>query len=277
MSMALPDYMVPSAFVRLESLPLSTNGKLDRKALPLPEQSAFASRAFEAPIGEIEQKIAALWAELLKVDRVGRHDNFFELGGHSLLAVTLMQRIEQQGLPGDVRALFTNPTVAGLAASTAVATLDSVPPNGILSGSELITPEMLPLVKLTQGQIDKLVASLPGGVRNIQDIYPLAPLQEGIFFQHLMTPSGDPYLTPLLMAFDQRARLDSFLQALDAVITRHDVLRTGIASKGFDQPIQYVLRQAPSGVAGALRSSIVPVRSQSGAITACCSRARCQT
>jgi amino acid adenylation domain-containing protein len=240
----LPDYMVPAAFVKLDRLPLSPNGKLDRKALPDPEQSAFVARAFEPPDGEIEQKMAALWAELLKLDRVGRHDNFFELGGHSLLAVTLMERMHRQGLPGDVRALFTTPTIAGLAASLASSPLEVVPPNGIVPGSENITPEMLPLVKLTQAQIDKIVASLPGGATNLQDIYPLAPLQEGIFFQHLMTPQGDPYLSPVLMAFDGRDRLDSFLRALDTVVERHDVLRTGIVSKGVDQPVQYVLRHA---------------------------------
>ncbi|KQB61349.1 MULTISPECIES: amino acid adenylation domain-containing protein, partial [Acidovorax] len=81
----LPDYMVPSVIVVLESLPLNANGKVDRKALPAPE---FANRAqYEPPQGDVEETLAAIWAEVLRVERVGRHDNFFELGGHSLLAV----------------------------------------------------------------------------------------------------------------------------------------------------------------------------------------------
>ena len=86
----LPAYMVPVAYVRMEAMPLTPNGKLDRKALPAPEDDAYASQHYEAPQGEIETVLASLWAELLKLDRVGRHDNFFELGGHSLLAIPLL-------------------------------------------------------------------------------------------------------------------------------------------------------------------------------------------
>nr|WP_277755354.1 non-ribosomal peptide synthetase [Pseudomonas kitaguniensis] len=93
--LSLADYMVPSAFVMLASLPLTTNGKLDRKALPAPDADALARREYERPQGEVEQTLAALWQELLGVERVGRHDNFFEMGGHSLLAVKLVERMRQ--------------------------------------------------------------------------------------------------------------------------------------------------------------------------------------
>ncbi|WP_157064385.1 non-ribosomal peptide synthetase, partial [Pseudomonas sp. CMR5c] len=83
----LPDYMVPALFVHLDALPLSPNGKLERKALPAPGLEAALVREYEAPVGDTEILLAQLWAELLNVERVGRHDHFFELGGHSLLAV----------------------------------------------------------------------------------------------------------------------------------------------------------------------------------------------
>ena len=111
----LPDYMVPAAFVHLEALPLSPNGKLDRKALPAPDAGALQTRQYEAPQGETEQALADIWAELLKIDQVGRHDNFFELGGHSLLAISLIEKMGQRGLVADVRVVFTAPTLAKLA------------------------------------------------------------------------------------------------------------------------------------------------------------------
>ncbi|MCL7422702.1 MAG: amino acid adenylation domain-containing protein [Methylobacter sp.] len=243
----LPEYMVPSAFMILDALPLTPNGKLDRKALPAPDAGALQSRQYEAPQGETEQALAALWGELLKVEQVGRHDNFFELGGHSLLAVTLIARMRQAGLNVDVRTLFAAPTLAGLAAladNGSHAEQLVIPANHIPAGCMAITPDMLPLVSLSQADIDRITAAVPGGAANVQDIYPLAPLQEGILFHHLMESEGDAYLLPALMAFDTRERLGSFLSALQAAVARHDILRTAVAWEGLPEPVQLVWRAA---------------------------------
>ena len=172
----LPEYMVPAAYVRLTAMPLTPNGKLDRKALPAPEADAYAVRGYEAPCGEIETALAAIWGDVLKLDRVGRQDNFFELGGHSLLAVILIERMRRKGLQVDVRALFAASTLAELAATVeAKANIVAIPPNRIPAGCTALTPEMLPLATLTQDEIDQVVESVPGGVANVQDIYSLAP------------------------------------------------------------------------------------------------------
>jgi non-ribosomal peptide synthetase component F/acyl carrier protein len=115
-SARLPEYMVPAAYVRLEALPLTANGKLDRKGLPAPEGDAYAVRGYEAPVGEIETKLAQIWAEVLKLDKVGRHDNFFELGGHSLLAVRMISRIrEVLDIEVSISALFAHPALSEFA------------------------------------------------------------------------------------------------------------------------------------------------------------------
>ncbi|HEX9936027.1 MAG TPA: amino acid adenylation domain-containing protein, partial [Longimicrobium sp.] len=247
LSVALPEYMVPAAYVRLDALPLTPTRKLDRRALPAPEGESYARRGYEAPVGETEQALAEIWAEVLGIERVGRWDDFFALGGHSLLVVQVIARLRQRGLYTEVRTLFTAPTLAALAAEIGGESREvEVPANGIPSGCDAITPEMLPLVTLDQAEVDAIVAAVPGGAPNVQDIYPLAPLQEGIFFHHLMmSGEGDPYVLAALYSFENRVGLDRLLGAMQAVVDRHDVLRTAVIWEGLREPVQVVLREAP--------------------------------
>ena len=122
----LPEYMLPSAFVEMDALPLSPNGKVDRKLLPAPDGARpELDQAFVAPRNEVEQTLANIWAEVLRLDQIGINDNFFDLGGHSLLATQVISRVEvafNVELP--LRAIFENPTVAGLAMSLVQAQAD---------------------------------------------------------------------------------------------------------------------------------------------------------
>ncbi|WP_269078843.1 non-ribosomal peptide synthetase [Pseudomonas syringae] len=242
----LPDFMVPSAFVQLDTLPLTVNGKLDRHALPVPSPDAFASRLYEAPQGESETVLAALWQELLGVEKVGRHDRFFELGGHSLMAVTLIERLRQLGLSADVRTVFTAPSLHELATALGHGNdhLFETPANPIGADCTEITPDLLPLVELNQSQIDRIVNHIPGGAANIQDVYPLVPLQQGILFHHLLDQEGDAYLGRSVIEFEERATLNVFLETLQQVIDRHDSLRTSVHWSGLPQPVQVVQRKA---------------------------------
>ncbi|MDT9002464.1 amino acid adenylation domain-containing protein, partial [Paucibacter sp. APW11] len=241
----LPEYMVPSAFVRLDAFALNASGKLDRAALPAPEASAGLARAFEAPQGEAETAIAAVWAELLKLDRVGRQDRFFELGGHSLLVIEMVERLRARRWHLEVQAVFMAGTVAALAAQAkAVDEVVITQAARIPAGCEQISPDMLTMVALTQPQIDAIVAGVEGGAANIEDIYPLAPLQEGILFHHLLEEHGDPYLTRKIVACASRADVEAFVAALDQVIARHESLRCGVFWEGLAEPVQVVFRHA---------------------------------
>jgi amino acid adenylation domain-containing protein len=113
----LPEYMMPSAFVMLDVLPLSPNGKVDRKALPAPEMSRGITEGYVAPRNSVEEALAGIWSEVLGVERVSVEDNFFELGGHSLLATRVMSSVHERfGVELPLRVIFETPTIAGLAA-----------------------------------------------------------------------------------------------------------------------------------------------------------------
>ena len=254
----LPDYMVPSAFVVLDELPLTPNGKVDRNALPVPELPT-SERKYVAPQTASEERLAALWSELLHVERIGRDDNFFELGGHSLLAVQLVGRLQRLGLGTELRTLFTTPTLAALAATLGSHRDVIVPPNLLRADGTTITPSQLPLISLTQADIDRIVARVPGGVANVQDIYALSPLQDGILFHHLLAAEGDPYVLMDHVSFPDRAMLDRYLDAGQQVVDRHDALRTAFVWDGTSVPAQVVWRKAPLHITEIeLESSEVP-------------------
>ncbi|MGD7278320.1 amino acid adenylation domain-containing protein, partial [Ralstonia pseudosolanacearum] len=128
----LADYMLPSAYVMLDTLPLTVNGKLDRKALPAPQGDAYVRRGDAAPQGAMETALAAIWSAVLQRESIGRHDNFFELGGHSLLAVRLLSQIRDAlQLEMPLSALFSHPSLAGFAAAaeqTGRTTVTAIPP-----------------------------------------------------------------------------------------------------------------------------------------------------
>jgi acyl carrier protein len=109
----LPAYMVPALWVELDSLPISPNGKVDKKALPAVDLAGQHTHEYEAPRNETEQKLAEIWQEVLGVDKVGIQDNFFELGGHSILAMQVISSLRRKlKLEAGIKELFINPTIA---------------------------------------------------------------------------------------------------------------------------------------------------------------------
>uniref|UniRef100_UPI000F064F54 amino acid adenylation domain-containing protein n=1 Tax=Pseudomonas viridiflava TaxID=33069 RepID=UPI000F064F54 len=148
----LPDYMVPTHFVLLDAMPLTANGKLDRKALPAPDATQLQTQ-YLAPEGELEQQLAAIWADVLKVDQVGRIDNFFELGGHSLVAVQMLVRVREQ-LKHEVslKDLFERPVLADFCATIHQKNGESD------HAQDELTKSLEALKRLSAEEIDNLLA-----------------------------------------------------------------------------------------------------------------------
>jgi amino acid adenylation domain-containing protein len=244
----LPEHMLPSAYVILDRIPITENGKFDRAALPEPGPEAYANRDFEPPEGKLENLLARIWRKLLHVDRVGRQDNLFELGGHSLTIVQLNHRLRRRGFIAPVRSVYESPTLKDLAAALRPihAESEKVPAKQIPNGCTDIRPDMLPLVALAPAHIDAIAHSTPGGAANIEDVYPLTPLQEGMLFHHLFGGEDgvDVYLLSTLLRFDSAHSADKFVKALQMVIDRHDVLRTAILWEGLPRAVQVVNRRA---------------------------------
>ncbi|MGH3611415.1 MAG: amino acid adenylation domain-containing protein, partial [Pseudonocardia sp.] len=136
---SVPDYMVPSVFVVLDELPLNSNGKLDRRALPAPDTRPEPESRYRPASTAIERELARVWAEVLRVERVGVEDNFFSLGGDSILSIQVVSRARQAGLMVMPRDLFAYPTVGSLAANVAVVVAEVVE-RGPVSGAVPLTP-----------------------------------------------------------------------------------------------------------------------------------------
>ena len=244
----LPDYMLPSAFIFLAELPLTPNRKVDRKVL-VEQEIAVTSNAVDTN-DELEEILVVLWGKVLHQGNLSIHDNFFELGGHSLIAILLVSRLRDTlGIRIPVEWIFEFPTVFELAARIRIHTQSEessipIPENLILPETTIITPDLLSMITLSQAEIEQVASTVDGGMRNIQDIYPLAPLQEGIFFHHLSQDVGDVYLLYHLFRLDTFARCEAFISAFQSVIDRHDIMRTAIVWEKLSEPVQVVLRHA---------------------------------
>jgi amino acid adenylation domain-containing protein len=212
----LPDYMIPSAFVFLEAMPLTPNNKVDHRALPAPEQTRPELEVeFMASRTPVEEALASLWTYILGVEQIGINDNFFELGGHSLLATQVISRVRETfkiELP--LRKMFESPTISELAEHIEAA------------------------VKAGQGvEAPLIVAAGRDGT------LPLAYSQERLWFIDQLDPGSPVYNIGTAIRLDGQLDMDALQQTFDEIIRRHEVLRTSFAaSQG--QPQQVI---SPAG------------------------------
>ncbi|MFF8961114.1 condensation domain-containing protein, partial [Streptomyces sp. NPDC014894] len=221
----LPDYMIPTTIMNLDTLPTNINGKLDRTALPEPEASAVP--AGRAPRGTRETLLAGVFAEVLELDAVGAEDDFFRLGGHSLLATRVVARVRAAGIACSVRDVFEARTVAGLAARLG-GDADAERPALTASGAR---PERLPL----------------------------SYAQRRLWFLDQMEGRGSTYNVPFAVRLRGALDVSALERAVHDVITRHETLRTLVAEHE-GEPFQRVLdpeeARVPFTVAEAAEESL---------------------
>ncbi|MGW5354054.1 non-ribosomal peptide synthase/polyketide synthase [Streptomyces sp. NPDC004031] len=222
---ALPAPLVPEAYVLLDALPLTPNGKLDHAALPAPE-AAHAPR--REPEGPLERRLTEIFAAVLGTDDVGPDDDFFALGGDSISSIGVAGRARAAGLRLDPRAVFTHRTPAALALAAGTAPA---------AGTGPATAEGFALDEAGHARIRALAA--PAAVT---DVWPLAPLQEGLFF-HSAYDRGALDVYTVHETFDFAAGLDTarLRAAVRTLLARNPGLRAGFTSDGLDRPVQFVV------------------------------------
>lgn len=224
-SNALPDYMSPNQILLLSEMPLTQNGKIDRKALPKPE-GREGLEEYQAPEGETEKNLVSLWQKLLKLERVGRNDNFFHLGGDSIVAIHMVSAARKLGIYFDVKQIFVTPTIAGIAANTKTQDQTENSMHGMGGCISLLS---------LQNEIGSLCDQ-----DNIQDIYPIGPLQSGLIFQYQLNPDSDAYFAQELFEIKNLADVQLFKEAWKNVIERYECLRSSFAYKTLQPPVQII-------------------------------------
>ncbi|UBU18984.1 amino acid adenylation domain-containing protein [Nonomuraea gerenzanensis] len=214
----LPEYMVPSAFVELAALPLTANGKVDRKALVVSERAFEDVAAYEAPATPVEEIIAGVWAGMLRVERIGRHDHFFELGGDSLMAMrTVVHLRKELGLEIPIRVLFDSPTLAGIAA-----VIEELRRGG---GSPAVPGPVA-------GEGGRDAAGQDRAGQGGRDAVPLTAAQARLWFHDQLAPGSTTY--NLVQPFRLTGPLDvaALRGAFEIFVQRHDVLSLSFGTAG---------------------------------------------
>ncbi|MEM7050248.1 MAG: amino acid adenylation domain-containing protein, partial [Acidobacteriota bacterium] len=226
LSRSLPAWMVPQIFVPLDQLPLTAHGKLDHAALPEALPAGGAGGAYRAPVTETEQALAAVWREVLGVERVGLDDSFFGLGGDSILTLQLRTLAADRGLRVELDQVFRHPTLGEMAAAATpeeVAEESAVPPFGLL------------------GEADR--RRLDPQERTLEDAYPATRLQEGMLFHGDLEPEAGVYHDVFSYHLEGPFSLPALEAAVQEVARRHPTLRTAFDLGGFDEALALVTRR----------------------------------
>ncbi|MDE1392763.1 lichenysin non-ribosomal peptide synthetase LicA [Bacillus paralicheniformis] len=207
----LPGYMIPSVFMQLQELPLTGNGKVDRRALPEPDVTQAAQKEYTAPRSRTEAQLADLWQEVLNVPKIGVHDNFFELGGHSLIGMTLIARIQQEmNVDLQLKDLFQAPTIETLAQAA----------------------------EKTEKKSAVYIEAAPD-----QETYPVSSAQKRLYVLQQIEGAEKSYHMPAVLQLEGKLDLKRLESAAQMLIKRHEAFRTTFEIKG-GEPVQRIWEAA---------------------------------
>ncbi|MEO1027446.1 MAG: amino acid adenylation domain-containing protein, partial [Pseudomonadota bacterium] len=229
----LPAYMIPTQFIVLEEMPLTANGKLDRKALPIPGNAASSG---EPPKPGDEKTLAAIWADLLSIETVYREDNFFALGGDSIKGLMMISRAGEAGLFLEPEALFRNQTIARLAAA-AVPHADGVEASGFPDAQSLDDALSVSASRLVLSPEDLSALETQSAPFDMSAVHRLAPIQQGM----LLASGEDRYISQTLMRVTGPIETGRLQSVIRQVIARHSILRTAFQQLGDGTPFQVTL------------------------------------
>ncbi|MFF3247470.1 amino acid adenylation domain-containing protein [Streptomyces sp. NPDC002870] len=236
----LPEYMVPAAVVVLPELPLMPSGKLDQSALPAPVYTGSAES--RAPRDERETKLCELFGELLGATGVGIDDNFFDLGGDSIVAIQFASRAARAGVPLTPQAVFAHKTVAALCAYA-----DELPAEPDAEEPDDIAVELVSLPAAEWARLEQAWEHRgPDGSDGLEDVLPLAPLQQGMLF-HAQFADGagaDAYNVQKVFGLSGPLLADVMREACQALVRRHSALRAAFVQSDAGEPLQLVARHA---------------------------------
>lgn len=236
----LPEYMVPTFIIALESWPLTPNGKIDRRALPAPDvTNAFLQEHFIAARTATEQTLVSIWSQVLGLERIGINHNFFSLGGDSIRCIQIVARAGQAGLRMTPRMLFEHQTIASLA----TVVQSGAPVDGEKKSMADVELSVTSPFALIDQQVQRQLLEVWG---DIEDAYPLSPMQQNMLVQRRYTGNNELYWLTTAAISLRGAQLDipAYQEAWQLLTDQHPTMRTSFVWEGLEEPLQIVHKRA---------------------------------
>jgi amino acid adenylation domain-containing protein len=234
LSKHLPDYMIPSYFITIDNIPLTSNGKVARSALPEPK--GISDEEHIAPKDDIEEALCRIWEELLEIEKVGIKDNYFQLGGDSIKAIRLLSSINQK-LDGHLKIadLFVNQTIETLSAVIRL--------SGGQESDKYLQEAITEINELKQHILSEYN---PAGSDEVDDIYPMSDIEKGMVFYSLKNSEQALYHDQFIYQMNyNNFSIERFRSAMSLMVEKHELLRSAFNMEDFGEAVQIIFKDVP--------------------------------